>query len=142
MADEPPEDEAEAFDWLDAYFAIPEEETSPDEAFDWIYMMHGRDWELLEEAWGTRPDRWRESCAYILGEGPVPESIPLLTTALFDKSEAVTVQAACSYAQQRLYHGAVVPLDDRIVERLRAAVEKAGGKNVEEVVEVLQRVRP
>src|SRR5689334_10928352 len=139
MTDTTPQD-AEAFNWLDAYFASAPDETSPDEAFDWIYMMHEKDWKLLEGAWENRSSDWRESCAYILGEGPVPESIPVLQKALFVESQAVALEAACSYSQQRLNHGEEVAIDGKIVDKLRQMVEIEQGKHMEEVVKLLQQI--
>ncbi len=103
-------------------------------------MMHDDDWRLLEQAWHERPAVWRESCSYILGEGPVPESLPLLRKALFDDSLDVATQAACSFAGQRLNHNKLVELDDQIVSRLRELVVQSEGRHMEEVVEVLQSV--
>lgn len=101
-------------------------------------MMRDEDWQLLEQAWASRPPAWRESCADILGEGPVPESLPLLRKALFDDNLGVATQAACVFAGQPLDHGSQVELDDEIIIRLRELVASSESKHMEEVVEVLQ----
>jgi hypothetical protein len=124
-----------AFDWLDSFFATPQD--SPDEAFDWIYAMEPDDWECLEKAWPDRPSEWRESCAFVLGEGPVPESLPVLRIALFDEELSVSTQAAASYAGQRLNYDEEVPLDADVIDRLRELVE-TGEPGLDIVVEVLE----
>jgi hypothetical protein len=116
------------------------EESSPDEAFDWIYMMTKQDWILLEAAWDHRPENWQESCAYILGFGPVPESLFLLEKALFSDSLDVALEAACSISQQRLENGEDVFIDERIIKRLRCLVSATEGKHLEEVVQLLQQL--
>jgi HEAT repeat protein len=131
-----------AFEYLNEYFFLSAEESSPDEAFDWIFMMHEEDWHLLTEAWQNRPPEWRESCAYILGEGLVEESLPLLRQALFDENFDVATQAACAIASQRLNLDEEAPaiptLDDEIISQLRKLVTLADGKYMEEVIELLQ----
>ncbi|WP_310425084.1 hypothetical protein [Chamaesiphon sp. VAR_48_metabat_135_sub] len=131
-----------AFEYLNEYFFLSAEESSPDGAFDWIFMMHDEDWHLLTEAWQNRPSNWRESYAYILGEGPVKKSFPLLRQALFDENFDVATQAACGFASQRLDRDEDAPeiptLDNEIVSRLRELVVLSGGKYLEEVIVLLQ----
>lgn len=131
-----------AFEYLNEYFFLPAEGNSPDGAFDWIWMMHDEDWYLLTEAWPNRPPEWRESCAYILGEGSVENSLPLLRQALFDENIDVALQAAVSIASQRLDRDEEDPeipdLEDEIVSRLRDIVVIFGGKHMEEVIAFLE----
>ncbi len=85
---------AEAFKALDAHFwavARHAQGESPDEALDWVFMMHTDDWQLLHEAWPTRPPAWREECAYILGEAPFANARGLLELAIFDPDGSVAV---------------------------------------------------
>jgi len=80
------------------------------------------------------------TCAYILGQGPVPESILLLQRALFSENPEVAVGAACSFSYQRLEHGEDVSIDERIIKRLRFLLKTTGGINIEEVVRLLEQV--
>ncbi len=131
-----------AFKYLNEYFFLSIEESSPDTAFNWIFMMHEEDWHLLTEAWQNRPPKWRESCAYILGEGPVEKSLPLLRQALFDENSDVAIQTAYAMASQRLdvdEDAPVIPiLDDEIISQLWKLVTLTDGKYMEEVIELLQ----
>jgi HEAT repeat protein len=131
--------EAKAFHQLDDLFGLGPE-AALDEAFDWIFMSQAADWELLKAAWSSRSPAWREACAYVLGSGPVPESLELLRYAVFDEDDDVAAEAACSYAGQWLQHGAAVPLHGPLLERLREILEAEGHQHLEEVCELLQRV--
>ena len=144
---------AQAFHALDQYFFLSVEESSPDAAFDWIYMMHDEDWHLLTEAWKVRPPEWRESCAYILGEGPTLEGFPLLRQALFDENLNVAVQAACAITSQRNYLNELVDmdefvnpdefvdLDEEIVSRLENIVILSESEYMEDVIELIHLLR-
>jgi hypothetical protein len=130
----------EAFTWLDEYFTLSWEDFSPDEALDWIYMMPDHDWILLEVAWHHRSSNWQESRVYILGQGPVPESLSLLQKALFSENLAVAIEAACWFSQQCLEHGEDVSIDERMITRLRVLVDIAKTNHLEEVVHLLEQV--
>lgn len=138
MQDPGDDSDTAAFEWLDEFFAEEGAEEAPDEAFDWICMTTPADWVLLEQVWADRSPAWREACAYILGQGPMPESLPLLRRALFDVDLEVAREAARSLAQQRLSLGAELALDDPVVSRLRELVEGSRDQHLEEVVAVLQ----
>jgi hypothetical protein len=60
---------SDALIWLDGHMV--ESLDTPDEAFDWVFMLKPGDWPLLEDLWNARSPKWREGCAYILGSGPV-----------------------------------------------------------------------
>lgn len=74
--------------------------THPDEAFDWIFMLKGDDWSLLEKIYDAQSCQWREACAYIFADGPIAESKPLLVKALFDSEPSVREQAVETIAYQ------------------------------------------
>lgn len=99
MVDTDRDDRTDAFDYLNEFFYLSPFESSPDGAMDYIFMMHEKDWELLEKAWKERPAEWRENCAYILGCGSIAECMSmLLDKALFDKNIDVVEQAVASIA--------------------------------------------
>ena len=80
-----------AFQWVDA-----NAESSldyPDEAFDWVFMLTDRDWELLDKVWSSRSSLWREAVSYFVIDGPICASRPMLLRALHDSNEDVLVFA-------------------------------------------------
>ena len=126
-----------SFAKLDRCFSEPIEESSPDEAFDVVFMMTPEDWEELSAAWSERPASWREYCAYVLGQGPPKECARLLQAAIFDEETEVAAEAACSLASLRLTYPERVTLGEEELNRLREVVRLTGAKHMEIVLEVL-----
>jgi hypothetical protein len=112
---------------------------APDEAFDWVFMLRAADWPLLESVWAERSAAWRESCAYIVGEGPVSPSQRLLRLALADADNAVAAQAAISLCAQVLKHPDEAPFDRNMLPRLRELRRANADGNMEEVDEILRQ---
>jgi len=135
---DPAQTGSDALRWLDRNMVSSLE--SPDEAFDWVFMLKPGDWSILEAIWNRRPAPWREACTYIVGEGPVIPSQNLLRLALADENEAVAVQAATSLCGQMLEHPEQVPLNASIVPRLRELRQRNLGLNMNEVDLVLQQL--
>ena len=75
---------------------------TPDEGFDWIFMLTDSDWELLDASWESRTAPARESIAYIVSDGPAVQSRSILLRALRDSNPAVAGQAAESLRCQRV----------------------------------------
>ncbi len=124
MVDTDRADRTDAFDYLNEYFYRSSGESSPDGAIDYIFMMHEKDWELLEKAWKERPPEWRENCAYILGCGSITECMPmLLELALFDENIDVAKQAVASISGLLIEfddeYDPPFRLDDEMVARMR-----------------------
>jgi hypothetical protein len=124
MVDTDRADPSDAFDYLNEYFYLSSGESSPDGAIDYIFMMHEKDWELLENAWKESPPKWRENCAYILGCGSITECMPmLLESALFDENIDVAEQAVASITGLLIEfddeYDLPVRLDDEMVARMR-----------------------
>jgi hypothetical protein len=128
---------SEAFRWLDANMVVSLH--APDEAFDWVYMLSADDWPLLESAWPERSAKWRESCAYILGEGPVAPSQRLLRLALADTNDDVATQAAVSLCAQMLEHPDEAPFDAALLPQLKELRHRDPRGHMEEVEEILRR---
>jgi hypothetical protein len=133
----PPPTGSEAFRWLDANMVASGE--APDEAFDWVFMLRADDWPLLESIWPKRSAEWREACAYIVGEGPVPSSQRLLRLALADANENVATQAAVSLCAQMLEHPDEAPFDTALLPRLKELRTRDPRGHMEEVDEILRR---
>jgi predicted TIM-barrel enzyme len=128
---------SDAFHWLDANMS--ESLAAPDEAFDWVFLLRPRDWQLLESVWEERSDVWREACAYIIGAGPVAPSQQLLRLALADKNIDVAAQAAISLCTQMLEHPDEAPFDPVLAPRLKELVRRDPSGNMKEVEEILRR---
>ena len=96
---------------------------TPDEAFDWVFMLTDDDWQLLNAHWDDRTPHGREALAYIVCEGPSRQCRDMLLRALRDKDANVALQAAESLISQRELDGeGFPPLDsesDQLVESLR-----------------------
>ena len=133
---------SEAFLALDEYFwgvAHDPDLYSPDEAHDWICMMHSDDWSALGRAWDDRPAPWREECAYILGQGPVFPSLEILARALFDSDPSVAGQAAISYSAQLLGCQPIPPLAPELRSRLQElASEDPEGIEIRELLQAAE----
>ena len=108
---------SEAFQWLDAH--LIESLDSPDEAFDWVFMLQADDWPLFERVWSQRPPLWREALAYVLIDGPVVQAQRILRQALADAEFSVARQAAISLCHQMLEYPDEAPLDRSLLPRLR-----------------------
>ncbi len=124
MVDADRAERTDAFDYLNEYFYLSVVESSPDGAIDYIFMMHEKDWELLEKAWKERPPEWRENCAYILGCGSIRDCMSmLLDKALFDENLDVAEQAVASIAGLLIEfddeYDPPVCLDDEMVSQMR-----------------------
>jgi hypothetical protein len=120
-------------------------ESSPDEAMDYIFMMHKKDWELLEKAWKERPPEWRENCAYILGFGFMADCMPmLLDKALFDENFDVAEHAVASIAWQLIdfddEYDPPVCFNDEIVARMRHILGMMDDKIYAEENKVLENL--
>ena len=101
---------SEAYQWIDANTDYMLE--TPDDAFDWVYMLNDTDWELLASTWESRSPFAREALAYIVCEGPHLESRPMLLLALKDPDKNVAGQAAESIRSQfELFGAECLPLD-------------------------------
>jgi hypothetical protein len=130
---------SDAFRWLDANMVASLE--SPDEAFDWVFMLKEKDWPLLEAIWSERSAVWREACAYILGECPTPPSQRLLRLALADAENAVASQAAVSLCAQLLQQPSEAQINGDLLRRLRELRGASGDSSMQEVDEFLRRHR-
>ena len=131
---------SEAFSFLDEYFSQVNDDPesgSPDEAFDWIFMMEEDDWAALTMAWTVRPSGWRRECAYILGSGPVAKTLPFLATAVFDPDFDVAVEAALSYSNQVLESENTVSVTPEILTRLRQLRDLLGVRKYDELEKLL-----
>ena len=92
---------------------------TPDEGFDWVFMLTESDWKLIEESWEDRPPHFREALAYIVCCGPPIQSRNMLIRALSDANNDVAVQAAESLVEQQRLFGDDFPiLDDATMQRV------------------------
>jgi HEAT repeat protein len=113
---------------------------SPDTAQDSIHMMRPEDWTALRAAWATRPPKWREACAYVLGLGPAKECLPLLASALSDAHPEVAAEAAAGYAALIMDDGALSIVTPEVRERLEAVLAADRSKELDQVAELLQAI--
>jgi len=90
---------SDAYRWIDANTDYMLE--TPDEGFDWVFMLTDHDWDLLNASWDSRTPFAREAIAYIVCEGPSAQSRPILLRALRDPNPDVAGQAAQSLCSQR-----------------------------------------
>ena len=127
---------SEAFRWLDVHMI--ESLEAPDEAFDWVYMLRPEDWPLFEKVWDERPPRWREALVYVLVDGPVSESQPLLRRALADLDYDVAAQAAISLCHQMIEYPDQCPFEEALLPGLRE-IRRANSGDMTEVDIILQR---
>jgi hypothetical protein len=132
----PDQSGSEAFRWLDAHMI--ESLDAPDEAFDQVYMLRPEDWPLFERVWAERPPRWREALVYVLVDGPVSESQPLLRRALADLDHDVAAQAAISFCHQMIEYPDRCPFEEALLPRLKE-IRKAVSGDMTEVDIILQR---
>lgn len=58
---------------------------TPDEAFDWVFMLTAEDWQLLSARWDDQTVHAKDTLAYIVCEGPSRQSREMLPRALRDK---------------------------------------------------------
>ncbi|PQO34611.1 hypothetical protein DTL21_13960 [Bremerella cremea] len=94
---------------------------TPDEAFDWVFMLTDNDWQLLVAHWDERAVHAKEALAYIVCEGPSRQSRDMLLRALRDQDRHVVAQAAESLKSQRELDGEdFLPLDVQSDELIRA----------------------
>jgi hypothetical protein len=129
---------SDAFQWLDANAV--DSLRSPDEAFDWVFMMTDGDWVLLDQVWDSRPPLWREALAYIVVDGPVAESRCMLLRALRDPNDDVARQAAISLCHQYIeYPDLAIEIDTESSAIMRDLIESGGAANMEPVPEFLER---
>ncbi|AFY96653.1 HEAT repeat domain-containing protein [Chamaesiphon minutus] len=142
MTDTDKAEPTDAFDYLNEYFYF-NERGSFDGAIDSIFMMHEKDWELLEAAWKDGSQEWRENCVSVLGHGPIEECVPLLRQALFDDNIDVAKIAAGSFAGLLIdrddEYDPPVYLDDEMVARMRYLVGLQD-KYIEYETEVLENL--
>ncbi len=135
--------ELEAFSGIDtfctAYAGDPG--TSPDEAFDLIFMMKEADWSALAAAWNDRAARWREGCVYILGHGPAHLCVPILERALFDEDRAVAAEAAIGYAELVLESGQPTRLSLAVRQQLSELLRLSSGPHLEPLRTLLESQR-
>jgi hypothetical protein len=126
MTDTDRSNRTDIFDELNEYCCS--DGSSPDGAFDCIFMLTEYEWTLLEQAWKENSPEWRENCAYILGHGSIAECMPmLLQDALFDENINVARQAASSIigmliARNDDYdeeYDSPIYLDDEMVVKIR-----------------------
>ena len=85
---------SDAYRWIDANTDYMLE--TPDEGFDWVFLLTDHDWKLLDASWGARTPFAREAIAYVVCEGPAVQSRKILLRALRDPNSDVAVQAAQS----------------------------------------------
>jgi len=95
---------------------------TPDEAFDWIFMLTDDDWRLLMAQWNEQTAHAKEALAYIVCEGPSRQSRDMLLQALRDSDTNVAMQAAESLNSQRELDGEAFPALDAESERLVASL--------------------
>lgn len=111
---------SDAYRWIDANTDYMLE--TPDEGFDWVFMLTDHDWDLLNASWDSRTPDAREAIAYIVCESPSVQSRAILLRALRDPHRDVAVQAAQSLHSQREIDGdSFPPLDSesaRLIELL------------------------
>lgn len=95
---------------------------TPDDAFDWVFMLTEDDWQLLMTRWNEFSVDAKEALAYIVCEGPPLPSREMLLRALRDTNTDVATQAAESlHSQRELYPEEFLPLDLE-AERLVASL--------------------
>ena len=108
---------SEAYRWINANAEYMLE--TPDEAFDWVYMLKESDWELIVATWDSRSEFCREALAYIVCEGPPIQSRNMLLRALDDTNADVAAQAAESLKSQKELFGDDFPkLDNATMKRV------------------------
>jgi hypothetical protein len=129
---------SDAFHWLDRHMI--ESADTPDEAFDWVYVIHNQDWPLFEDVWKRRPDEWREAFVYLLCNGPVRESQRILRLGLFDSNLKVSAEAACTICRHFEIEPECVVLDSAVIERLKNVFEENKGRHMEQVSLVLAQL--
>lgn len=128
----------DGFDWLDKH--LIESLQTPDEAFDWVFMMSDGEWIMLESVWDERQAEWREALAYLVCDGPIRQSQSILRRALFDPNLRVAAEAACSLCNHRGIEPDLVDFNPTIVARLKVVFDQNGGKNMETVAAVLAQM--
>ena len=107
---------SEAYRWIDRNSEYMLE--APDEAFDWVFMLTGDDWDLIDATWESRSAASREALAYIVCEGPSQDSRRMLLRALRDSDSNVAEQAAVSLQSQQELDGDKFPALDPVSEKL------------------------
>ncbi len=130
--------DGDAFRWLDDNMVASAD--APDEAFDWVYLAHPVDWEMLRAAWSSRPAAWRETLVYLLTDGPVEAGRVLLNWGIEDEDEGVAAQAALALCHQMVEFPETVPIDVRLEPRLREIRRMLGDGDWDELDEVLSRI--
>lgn len=95
---------------------------TPDEAFDWVFMLTDEDWQLIITRWNELTVHAREALAYIVCEGPARPSREMLLRALRDPDTNVATQAAESLSSQRELYGEEFPSLDIDSQRLVASL--------------------
>jgi hypothetical protein len=95
---------------------------TPDEAFDWVFMLTENDWRLRSANWDDLVPTAKEALAYIACEGPSKKSRDLLLRALRDKNTDVATQAAESLKSQQELEGEEFPPLDPESDRLIASL--------------------
>ncbi|TWT85076.1 hypothetical protein CA13_65580 [Planctomycetes bacterium CA13] len=123
---------SEAYRWLDRHSEYMLE--TPDEAFDWVFMLTDDDWDLIDASWEQRSAASKEAIAYVVCEGPSRDSRRMLLRALRDPNSDVAGQAAESLASQRELDEYAFPTLDFESERMVATLtaddesDKNGGE--------------
>ena len=103
---------------------------TPDEAFDWVFMLTEHDWDLLVAQWDEQTVHAKEALAYIVCEGPSRQSREMLLRALREEDTDVATQAAESLNSQReLDDENFLPLDEESERLVASLVEQDATRN-------------
>lgn len=119
----------DAFHWLAENMADASE--CPDEAFDWVHMLHPADWAELARIYPDKPAAWREAWAYVVSQGPVSEALSVLGAALRDAEPDVSLQAALSVVDLHRLFPEDVRISGALRSLLRAVAERPGASAAE-----------
>ncbi|MDV6030211.1 MAG: hypothetical protein F9B45_08905 [Phycisphaera sp. RhM] len=118
---------SDAYRWLDRHAEYMLE--TPDEAFDWVFMLTDYDWDLIDATWDQRSTQSKEAFAYVVCEGPSRNSRRMLLRALRDTDSDVAEQAAESLNSQRELDGSDFPVLDDDSEQLIAKLTAGARTN-------------
>jgi hypothetical protein len=93
---------------------------TPDEGFDWIFMLKNDDWQRLCIHWNQLSVDAKVAIAYIVCYGPAIQSREMVLQALHDENAIVARQSAESLNNQRKLYGEDFPPLDSESEQLIA----------------------